>query len=967
MGKVFISYSHKDKKWKDRVVKHLGVLEKEDQLTVWDDRQITGGDDWLLEIEQAITTCKVALLLISADFLNSAFILRKEVPKLLELRVSEGIRIIPIIIWDCPWRNVSWLNGSQARPTDGIPLSSFKKARAETALRSLAEEVLHLITTPISNPIQTPSSPPGQLNEETVNSFLTLITSAPLHIAVQNHFKSIFYLKAENPTTEDDFIQRRRDFWNDIRPYQKLLLALLRQYIASTMPTLNSFMVTYEFGRILTENRQGRLAYEVLAPLEDQMRMGQVDVPEHLRTRILDGIGESARFADDFPAAKRLYKAVLEIDPNNHFALKHLGTIFRIENDFPKAKECFEKALNAHKTYHVLFSFGYLYHDLKHYDAAKPKYDECVKALNRLNKKNYYRVYFKLACLHLILKGPTASEDALNNAMQTLKSLKACSQNSTELDDFALITYFAAYLLLALIHSIMKSSLDALKECESFLNRHIDRLTQSAFYCAYVDIERVLAENVDLLPSACIRLGGHAKRLERILDQLQLKHLLFQSSIAQGRIRSLTVATERIDILVRPVETMERESDALKEAMRTFEFPPWRSPNAKHDPLETCKLAVTNIDVAVDSMRDSIESLLDRASVSLYLRSNNKNRIYDGAKVLKPFTAVLPESLRSKHFADHFHVPLGENDTEGMSRIFGKKLMCLDPLTKNRVFINPTVGCSLACEFCYLPEYSIKHNKAPIPAAIDGTTYRQAIAHDNRVSKGKDGALLSLGSFCEPFLPEVANLTVSIMRELKPLGNSIQIATKYFPGISAIKDLIAIFANEPTQLMVNLSLNDQKRWDNPQTKNWLDYSDQICTTIYIKPFLPETYTLMPRFAKLSRDYPDLSFVVGSFYVGESIRQKPSSGFKTDRYLSSPILVSPVVDEPKVIGFEEAEEKKFRKELADMIGRPVFKTASCALSCRRKIMDSLRNYNTPFCIKNYCSNYREKICPSKTTA
>ena len=229
---------------------------------------------------------------------------------------------------------------------------------------------------------------------------------------------------------------------------------------------------------------------------------------------------------------------------------------------------------------------------------------------------------------------------------------------------------------------------------------------------------------------------------------------------------------------------------------------------------------------------------------------------------------------------------------------------------------------------------------------------------------GKNGTLFSLGSFCEPFLPEVASLTFSILRELQPLGNSIQIATKCFPGIGTLKELIALYENEPAQLMVNLSLNDIAEWDKNPIRNWLEHSANICMTIYIKPFLPKTFSQMSQFAKIGLDYPLVSFVVGSFYVGQSIRQKPSSGFKLESYFSIPSLVSPVVDEPKVVGFEETEEKNFRNKLAELIGRPVFATASCALSHGRRIKDPLRNYETPFCIKNYCSNYKEKICGSE---
>jgi hypothetical protein len=43
---VFISYSHQDEAWKDRLVTHLGVLKSEGVFELWDDRQISAGDGW---------------------------------------------------------------------------------------------------------------------------------------------------------------------------------------------------------------------------------------------------------------------------------------------------------------------------------------------------------------------------------------------------------------------------------------------------------------------------------------------------------------------------------------------------------------------------------------------------------------------------------------------------------------------------------------------------------------------------------------------------------------------------------------------------------------------------------------------------------------------------------------------------------------------------------------------------------
>ena len=43
---VFISYSHKDETWKDRLVTHLGVLQREELLDTWDDRRVGAGANW---------------------------------------------------------------------------------------------------------------------------------------------------------------------------------------------------------------------------------------------------------------------------------------------------------------------------------------------------------------------------------------------------------------------------------------------------------------------------------------------------------------------------------------------------------------------------------------------------------------------------------------------------------------------------------------------------------------------------------------------------------------------------------------------------------------------------------------------------------------------------------------------------------------------------------------------------------
>jgi hypothetical protein len=139
---VFISYSHKDEEWKDQLRVHLDALQAEDKDFVdpWDDRRIGVGDKWKEEIEGAMDRSSVAVLLISAHFLTSNFILREEVPRLLARR-EKGLNIVPIVVRPCNWQRVSWLSSLQLRPKDGRPLMLGDEAQIETDCAEITREI----------------------------------------------------------------------------------------------------------------------------------------------------------------------------------------------------------------------------------------------------------------------------------------------------------------------------------------------------------------------------------------------------------------------------------------------------------------------------------------------------------------------------------------------------------------------------------------------------------------------------------------------------------------------------------------------------------------------------------------------------------------------------------------------------------------------------------------------------------
>jgi hypothetical protein len=139
---IFISYSHKDEKWLDRLSIHLKPIERDFNPNIWSDKKIKSGDNWQAEIRQAIKNCNLAILLISADFLASDFISTDELPPLLKAAKEKGIIIIPIIISPSLIAFHESLSIFQAVNDYSEPMISLNQYEQEKILLKVAEDVL---------------------------------------------------------------------------------------------------------------------------------------------------------------------------------------------------------------------------------------------------------------------------------------------------------------------------------------------------------------------------------------------------------------------------------------------------------------------------------------------------------------------------------------------------------------------------------------------------------------------------------------------------------------------------------------------------------------------------------------------------------------------------------------------------------------------------------------------------------
>lgn len=136
--RVFVSYSHNDEVLKDELLKHLSPLKRLNLIEEWHDRQLKAGEEWDKSISKNLESADIILLLVSIDFVNSAYCYDIELDKALELHDQKRAVVVPIILRNCLWQHTPFAK-IQALPRDAKAVSSW--ADRDEALANVAEGI----------------------------------------------------------------------------------------------------------------------------------------------------------------------------------------------------------------------------------------------------------------------------------------------------------------------------------------------------------------------------------------------------------------------------------------------------------------------------------------------------------------------------------------------------------------------------------------------------------------------------------------------------------------------------------------------------------------------------------------------------------------------------------------------------------------------------------------------------------
>jgi internalin A len=148
--RIFFSYSHKDEQYKKELDVHFAQLRNTGRVETWNDRKIIAGDNWDDNIKKQLEEADIVILMLSADFLNSPYIMQREM-KIVEERLQKEekhFKAIPIFTRSCYWK------GFEMMKKQGIPRDTDGKSRwiassqdRDTLYTEIVEEVVRAMDT----------------------------------------------------------------------------------------------------------------------------------------------------------------------------------------------------------------------------------------------------------------------------------------------------------------------------------------------------------------------------------------------------------------------------------------------------------------------------------------------------------------------------------------------------------------------------------------------------------------------------------------------------------------------------------------------------------------------------------------------------------------------------------------------------------------------------------------------------
>jgi hypothetical protein len=120
---LFISYSYRDKRFRDELETHLSLLQRQKVIATWSSGQISAGANRIQEINARLEEANLILLLLSPDYLASAAS-DLEMEQALRRAKAGKAKVILIILRSVDWEAAP-LRSLQVLPSNARPITTW--------------------------------------------------------------------------------------------------------------------------------------------------------------------------------------------------------------------------------------------------------------------------------------------------------------------------------------------------------------------------------------------------------------------------------------------------------------------------------------------------------------------------------------------------------------------------------------------------------------------------------------------------------------------------------------------------------------------------------------------------------------------------------------------------------------------------------------------------------------------------
>lgn len=144
---VFISYSHKDQEWFNKLQMMLAPVEVFHGIKVWDDKEIMPGTYWHDAIKNALSQTRLAICLVSRNFIDSSFITKNELSYFKKEAEKQNVRIFPISIshiedHENPFKEIQFVNDP------AFPFDELNDEKQHELLTRMVDQLIDIMRNP---------------------------------------------------------------------------------------------------------------------------------------------------------------------------------------------------------------------------------------------------------------------------------------------------------------------------------------------------------------------------------------------------------------------------------------------------------------------------------------------------------------------------------------------------------------------------------------------------------------------------------------------------------------------------------------------------------------------------------------------------------------------------------------------------------------------------------------------------